>query len=609
MGYKNLRECLEDLKATGRLVEITREVDPHLEAAEIHRRVFQAGGPALWFRNLKGSSFSATSNLFGTKDRMEYIFRDTLPALKHLFAVKANPANAFKHMGKSLGLPLTLLSALPRKVSNGPVLAHRTTVDQLPQIQSWPEDGGAFITLPQVYTEHPERPGLFASNIGMYRVQLSGNDYIPNEEAGLHYQIHRGIGIHHNAAKIRNQPLRVSVFVGGPPAHTLAAVMPLPPILSELVFAGVLGGRRFSYVKQNASVISAEADFCITGTIDPSYTKPEGPFGDHLGYYSLKHPFPVMKVETVHHRTEAIWPFTVVGRPPQEDSFFGEIIHELTGDLIPQEIPGIKSLNAVDAAGVHPLMLAVGQERYVPYQERRPMELLTQANAILGYGQCSLAKYLWIAAVEDDARLHAKDISRFFKHMLERVAWEEDLHFYTNTTMDTLDYSGTDINRGSKVVIAAAGRARRTLSAQIPKNLNLPSGFKQPACPLPGILMLTAPEYKNAREGKKDRRELTKHLENADLEGFPLIVLTDDSGFSAKSLENFLWVAFTRSNPAADIDGIQSFTRDKHWGCRGSLIIDARIKPHHAPPLESNPKIGKKVEALGARGMPLHGWI
>src|SRR5207248_10765310 len=303
-------------------------------------------------------------------------------------------------------------------------------LDRLPQVQCWPSDGGAFITLPVVYTEDPDRPGFSRSNLGMYRVQLSGNQYEINREIGLHYQIHRGIGVHHAAAIRRGEPLRANIFVGGPPALTLAAVMPLPEGLPELAFAGALGGRRVRLVQARQGdmkpglPIAADADFCITGTVDPALQLPEGPFGDHLGYYSLAHPFPVLNVEAVYHREGAIWPFTVVGRPPQEDTGFGQIIHELTGPVIPTVVPGVHAVHAVDAAGVHPLLLAVGSERYVPYAERRkPQELLTCANSILGQGQLSLAKYLFIAAREDDPALDVYDIPAFFRHMLERVDW------------------------------------------------------------------------------------------------------------------------------------------------------------------------------------------
>jgi 4-hydroxy-3-polyprenylbenzoate decarboxylase len=328
-------------------------------------------------------------------------------------------------------------------------------------LKSWPDDGGAFITLPQVYTEDVGRPGLMSSNLGMYRVQLSGKEYQTNQQIGLHYQIHRSIGVHHAKAIAQGEPFRVNIFVGGSPAMTLAAVMPLPEGMSELTFAGALQNRRVKMVRQSGRPsIYAEADFCISGTVDPEKLLPEGPFGDHLGYYSLAHDFPVLNVEKVYHRRDAIWPFTVVGRPPQEDTGFGEIIHEITGPIIPTVLPGVKAIHAVDAAGVHPLLLAIGSERYTPYEaERRPQEILTQANAILGQGQLSLAKYLLIVAHEDQPNLDIENIESFFRHLLERVDWQRDLHFQTRTTMDTLDYSGTGVNQGNRCGRPSSSRA------------------------------------------------------------------------------------------------------------------------------------------------------
>lgn len=599
MGYQNLQQCIIDLERTGQLLRIKEEIDPYLEAAEIQRRVYQAAGPAILYENVKDSRFPMVSNLFGTFERTRFLFRDTIDAVKHLIELKTDPSDFFRHPIRYRDILKPLWSMRPKTVSRGPIQQNEIRIDQLPQLTSWPRDGGAFITLPQVYTEHPLHPGWQRSNLGMYRVQLSGNEYAPNEQIGLHYQIHRSIGAHHAAAIEQGKPLRVNIFVGGTPAMTLGAVMPLPDGLSELMFAGALAGHRIPLLRTPGSPLPvyAQADFCITGTIDPDKTLPEGPFGDHLGYYSLAHDFPVLNIEKVYHRNGAIWPFTTVGRPPQEDTSFGKIIHELTGPVIPTVVPGVHAVHAVDAAGVHPLLLAVGSERYVPYaKKRKPQELLTCANAILGQGQLSLAKYLLIVAKEDNPQLDIENIPEFLKHLLERVDWERDLHFQTNTTIDTLDYSGTGLNAGSKLVIAAAGPKRRELATEISGNLVLPEGCRNPQIALPGVLVVEAAGELSAIS---DHRSATS--------GFPLIVVVDDSRFAAESLNNFLWVTFTRSNPAADVDGIDSLTHNKHWGCRGSLIIDARIKPHHAPPLEEDPAVTRRVDQLAASGGPLHG--
>ncbi len=613
MSYRSLQQCVDDLQSAGQLLRIEEEIDPCLEAAEIHRRVFQAGGPAIYFSRVKDSPFPLASNLFGTMDRVRFIFRDSLDALERLIRLKADPGEALRHPLRSLGAARTAWKMLPKRVRHGPVLDNETSISHLPAQQSWPKDGGAFITLPQVYTEDVDRPGWQHSNLGMYRAQLSGGRYEPNREVGLHYQIHRGIGVHHAAAIRRGEKLRVNIFVGGPPAMTVAAVMPLPEGLSELTFAGALNRRRVRMIHRPSGLpIHADADFCITGFVDSDKLLPEGPFGDHLGYYSLAHDFPVLHVEHVYHRDGAIWPFTVVGRPPQEDTMFGKLIHELTGPIIPTVVPGVRAVHAVDAVGVHPLMLAIGSERYAPYAgPRRPMELLTQANAILGQGQMSLAKYLFIVAADDDPQLDIQDIRAFLAHVLRRVDWRRDLHFQTCTTIDTLDYSGSGLNEGSKVVLAAVGEPKRELPREIPADLRLSEKFHNPRICLPGILAIEGPKYslQNAGPDAAIEEFCQTFSLSAPIGEFPLIVIVDDSEFTARTLENFLWVTFTRSNPATDIYGIESFTDQKHWGCRGSLVIDARIKTHHAPPLVEDPEISKRVDRLAAPGGPLHGVI
>lgn len=609
MAHPSLRDAVADLERHGYLVRIPDEVDPDLEMAEIQRRVYEARGPAILFERVSGSPFPAVCNLFGTMDRCRFLLRDTLARVQRVVELKADPAVAWRHPWRYAGAPLTAWRALPRRVRSGPVLFGRTQIGALPRIRSWPEDGGPFITLPQVYTEDPETPGIMHSNLGMYRIQLAGNAYVPGEEVGLHYQIHRGIGVHHAVAARRGERLKVSIFVGGPPAHSFAAVMPLPEGLTELVFAGMLAGRRFRWSRVQGHVVSTDADFCIVGSIDPTRTKPEGPFGDHLGYYSLAHEFPVLDVEAVYHREDAIWPFTVVGRPPQEDTTFGKMIHELTAPMVPVEIPGLHAMHAVDAAGVHPLMLAVGSERYVPWAERSPRELLTIANAILGFGQASLAKYLLIAAREDDEALEVRDEERFLQHVLARADFRRDLHFQTRTTIDTLDYSGTGLNAGSKVVIAAAGPPRRALCTDVPPDIPWPRGFGPVALVMPGVLVVGArPHEEEPDAGETLGNSLAQagqlHTSETTV---ALIVLVDDPSFAAESLRNFLWVSFTRSNPSHDVHGVGAFVEHKHWGCTGALVIDARRKPHHAPPLIEDPAVTRRVDDLAAPGKPLHG--
>lgn len=610
MAYNSLESCLIDLEKHGHLVRIKEEVDPNLEMAAIQHKVYASSGPALLFENVKGTKFRAASNIFGTLDRSKFIFRDTLKWVERLIQLKNDPASGFQKPLETLGALWNAKHALPLKNPlSSPVLYEKISISELPLIKHWPIDGGAFVTLPQVYTEDIENPGIMHANLGMYRIQLNGNDYTKDEEIGLHYQLHRGIGVHQTKANKMGKPLKVSVFVGGPPSHTVSAVMPLPEGMSEMQFAGILGGRRFRYRYMDGFCVSTDADFVITGEVMPGANKPEGPFGDHLGYYSLTHDFPLMKVHAVYARKNAIWPFTVVGRPPQEDTSFGDLIHEISGGALKEEIPGLREVNAVDAAGVHPLLLAIGQERYTPYAPtKQPAELLTIANHILGTGQLSLAKYLFITSDEKN-EISTRNINAYFKHFLERFNTERDLHFHTNTTIDTLDYSGDALNMGSKLVLAAHGDKIRTLNVEIPESIRTLPNIQDCQLVIPGVVAIQTNPYTNKDDVNRTMDAWNAHWKtNGNDNNKPVfLVWCDDAKMASKNISNFLWVTFTRSNPAMDIYGLDDFFINKHWGCKGPIIIDARIKPHHAPPVEIDPETEKKTEKIFNKGGSLYG--
>ena len=655
MGYRNLQECVRDLERAGRLVRVTEQLCAKLEIPAIQRRIYAAGAPAVLFENVKDSRFPLLANLFGTLDRCEYIFRDAIPLMERIMTLAIDPADLLRRPRLYLQ-PTGLRSLLSARFAKpcfvsprrAPVLRSRTTLSAMPPLVSWPRDGGAYLTLPQVYSEDPAAPGVLNSNLGMYRVQISGNEYEPNREAGLHYQLHRGLGIHHTAAIARGERLPIRIFLGGPPAMTVAAVMPLPEGTSELIFAGLLGRRRVRLTRLSAGTVmgsecstdmgrtdvaalpvSAEADFCIEGSIGPTETKPEGPFGDHLGYYSERHSFPVMRVDRVWHRPDAIFPFTVVGRPPQEDTVFGTFIHRLTAPLITREIRGIRQVHAVDAAGVHPLLLAIGQERYIPFDaERRPRELLTQAHALLGSGQLSLTKYLVLVAAEDNPTLDVYDVPGVFRHLLERIDLRRDLHFVTGTTIDTLDYSGDGLNCGSKLILTAAGPQRRILAMEPTGEIfstPLPSVRKLHVV-MPGVLVAEMPphdahstvaEVTALCDVLRHRLPMEGDISAADTARWMLIVLVDDAASTTATQNDFLWTTFTKSNPATDVTGVgaiydgvecsgangdgngaQPARFHGHWGCHGPLVVDARRKSHHATELVEDPATIRRIHEI-----------
>jgi len=602
--YKSLYECVIDLENHKQLVRLKEPIDPNLEMSLVHQIIFKQNGPAILYEKVHNTKFPAVSNLFGTYERAKFIFRDSFEKVKKLIEIRANPELVKNNPLSYWQVPFIAWKALPKKVHHPLVFNNKISISDLPLIKNWPKDGGAYITLPIVLSYDVDNPSIFKTNLGMYRIQLTGNRYKLNEEIGLHYQIHRGIGIHHKKAIEKQKPFKVSIFVGGPPAHMIAAVMPLPEGLPEVAFAGALANRRFLYSYIDDYFISSEADFCIIGEVQ-NFLLPEGPFGDHLGYYSLKHPFPVLKIKNVYCRNNAIWPFTVVGRPPQEDTIFGKMIHELTESMIPVSLPGVKKVHAVDEAGVHPLLLAIGTERYTPYlpkQDQQPMEILTQANAILGFNQLSLAKYLFIVAEEKETP-NIYDTKKFIGYLLERIDFERDLHFITNTTIDTLDYSGTKLNIGSKVIFAATYPKKRTLSKKLKVDLKRISISNYEFVD-EGILALEIGTYS---ENKQAIERLIAFIENhyQVFKNIGMIVICDNAKECARTYENFLWITFTRSNPATDIYGPFSFYRDKHWGCKNPIIIDARLKPHHAPPLQIDKKVLSNLERFFRKGNSL----
>ncbi len=612
MSYKNLNDCIRDLEKNGMLVRVKEEVDSNLEMAAIHLKIFEKNGPAILFENIKGCKYMAVSNLFGTLDRSKFMFRTTFENVQKMVELRNNPIAAIKQPLKYMSTVIAAIKALPKKASFGSGGFKEIQISDLPLIKHWPMDGGAFVTLPQVYSEDIDKPGIMNSNLGMYRIQLNGNNYQTNKEIGLHYQLHRGIGVHQTKTNKKNIPLKVSIFVGGPPSHSLAAVMPLPEGISELTFAGAIGGRRYRYAYKDGYCISLDADFVITGEVFPNENKPEGPFGDHLGYYSLAHEFPLMRVHKVYAKENAIWPFTVVGRPPQEDTAFGALIHEISGSAIPNEIPGVKEVHAVDAAGVHPLLLAVGSERYTPYlKTKRPSELLTQANRILGTGQLSLAKYLFISG-DETGKLNCHDTNNFFKYVFERIDLTRDLHFQTKTTLDTLDYSGDDINEGSKLVVAAYGEKLRELSIQLPKSVEACDFISKPVVLMHGVIGLMLNKFSTYNIAKDEIKKLCQWItENKnEFSGIVQIVIYDDFEFklNQNNLNDYVWITYTRSNPSNDIYGVDEVIENKHWGCSGPMIIDARKKPHHAPELKILDETKESIKRFFKKGASLEKW-
>ncbi|CAA9258726.1 MAG: UbiD family decarboxylase associated with menaquinone via futalosine [uncultured Chloroflexi bacterium] len=566
MVLSNLRDFLTLLRREGELAEVSAPVDPNLEIAEIHRRVIAAGGPALLFTNVKGSPHAVTTNLFGTARRIELAFgRRPLEFVKQ--AVRAvhellppTPAALWSFRGFGMaGLKVGLT-----KRGSGPVLEAMESparLDQLPAITSWPEDGGPFVTYPLVYTEHPGPDG-HGHNLGMYRMHV-----YDAQTTGMHWQIQKGGGFHYAAAEQQGRALPVTVFLGGPPALILAAVAPLPENVPELLLASLLMGGRIPRVAdpRGGYPLLAEAEFALAGEVAPRVRRAEGPFGDHYGYYSLAHDFPVFQVQRVYHRRDAIYPATVVGKPRQEDFFIGDYLQELLSPLFPLVMPSVRDIWSYGETGFHSLAAAVVHERYA-------REALASAFRILGEGQLSLTKFLLIT----DAQRDLRDFKGTFEHVLARARFETDLFVFDQTAMDTLDYTGTALNRGSKGVLMGLGEPVRELPGafQLPAGAALPQGVSaaRPFCA--GCLVVRGRPY------AEEPRQAERIAGHAAWDGWPMVVLADDAEI-AESSERFLWAAFTRFEPGGDMWPAGRELVRHHVTYRAPIVIDARMKPQY----------------------------
>ena len=575
MPFSDLRQFLDRLTRDGDLVTIEAPVDPYLEAAEIHRRVIAAGGPALLFTNVTGSRFRLATNLFGTARRAELAFGERplqlIRRLVHLAETLLPPTAAKLWSARDVGLEL--LKVGTKRASRGPVTEHveaDVRLDRLPIITSWHEDGGPFITLPLVYTTHPDKPG---HNLGMYRMQV----YDPRT-TGMHWQIGKGGGYHYAVAESRGQSLPATVFLGGPPAMILSAVAPLPENVPELMLASLIAGERLRQVPgYGPHPVLADAEFALIGDVPPGTRKPEGPFGDHYGYYSLQHDYPVFNVRRIAHRADAIYPATVVGKPRQEDFFIGDLLQELLSPLFPLVMPAVEALWSYGETGYHSLAGAIVKQRY-------KREAMASAFRILGEGQLSLTKFLLVT----DRHVNLKDFKSTLEHVLARTNPETDLYVFSNLSMDTLDYTGPQVNEGSKGVWLGLGDPVRELPREF-SSAALPAGVTDVRVFCGGCLVVGAPSY-SVESGAAAR------LANEPLfGGWPLVVVTDEPARAAASSMNFLWTTFTRFEPAADIHPAGREIVRHHISYRGPIVIDARIKPWYPKELSAREDIAARV--------------
>jgi len=573
--HPSLRTFLDLLTRENQLQEIKTEVDPNLELAEIHRRVIDEGGPALLFSRVKGSPYPVVTNLFGTVQRIDMAFgrkpeslvRDLVNIAESILPPK--PAELWQHRG--VGLDLLRLGT--KNTTRSPVtqvVDRPARLDQLPVLTTWQEDGGPFITLPLVYTENPVTK---KHNLGVYRMQV-----FDASSTGLHWQIQKGGGFHYREAERLNQNLPVTVFLGGPPALILAAIAPLPEDVPELVLASLLAGQKLKMSRSplGGHRLAAEAEFALVGHAAPHERRDEGPFGDHYGYYSLRHEYPVFHVDAVFHRRDAIYPATVVGKPRQEDFFIGDYLQRLLSPLFPLVMPSVKDLWTYGETGFHSLCAAVVQERY-------GREALVSGFRILGEGQLSLTKFLLLTDTPQDL----SNFSKLLEHVLERFRPETDLFVFSNVSMDTLDYTSGKVNEGSKAIMLGLGEPIRKLEREYEGTL--PNGVSRAEVFCGGCLVLQGPTY------SEEESLGARVASDPAFKNWPLIVLHDDASV-ARSSPDFLWATWTRFEPAADIYASNTTVHRHHLVYEAPIVIDARTKPGFPDELVVREDISKLVD-------------
>ena len=576
--FGDLRSFLDELRSDGELVEISAPVDANLEAAEIHRRVIAGGGPALLFTNVKGADFPLVTNLFGTARRAELAFGTRplafIKRLVHLAETLLPPTPAKLWGARDIGLDLLRVGT--RRVATGPVREVVTSdvrLDRLPVLTCWPEDGGPFVTLPLVYTQHPEKPG---HNLGMYRMQV-----YDRASTGMHWQIGKGGGFHYARAEARNEPLPLTVFLGGPPSLILSAVAPLPENVPELMLASLVAGERLPQAgapNGHPHLLMANAEFALMGQVAPRVRRPEGPFGDHYGYYSLQHDYPVFDVRQIAHRKDAIYPATVVGKPRQEDFFIGDLLQDLLSPLFPLVMPAVEQLWSYGETGYHSLAGAVVKQRY-------KREAMASAFRILGEGQLSLTKFILLT----DRVVDLKDFRATLEHVLARSNPETDLYVFSNLSMDTLDYTGPVVNEGSKGVWLGLGDPIRDLPRRFDPPVPPPSDVTDVRVYCGGCLVV------GARSFADDRDAPSRIASHPAFQGWPLVVVSDEPARATRSDMNFLWTTFTRFEPAADIHAASQRVVRHHVAYEPPIVIDARMKPWYPKEVTCDPDTAATV--------------
>ena len=469
MSFKNQKEFIAALENAGELKRISLEVDPYLEITEIADRMSKTDGPALLFEKTKNSPYPLLINAFGSYKRMEMALNcnsiDDIGARIETL-IKMQPPTGLLDKIKMLLTLKEVADFMPKKVKKGPCQerildSQSDLLDLLPILFCWPSDGGPFITLPIVITKDPDTG---VQNLGMYRMHK-----YDKSTTGMHWQYNKDGTRHFDKYKNRNQRMEVAVALGGSPAVTYAASAPLPPDIDELMLAGFLNSKPVETVKGHTVdlYVPAESDFVIEGYVDPEEERIEGPFGDHTGFYSAADMYPVFHVTCITCRNDAVYPATIVGKPPMEDCYMAKATERIFLPIIKMILPEIVDIELPMEGVFHNCALVTIDKKY-PAQAKKVI------NALWGLGQFSSTKY--IAVFDKD--LNLRDSSTVLWKLLNNVDSGRDLLF-SQGPLDALDHSASYANFGGKMGIDATRKTKEEgMGREWPEEIEMSDDIK-----------------------------------------------------------------------------------------------------------------------------------
>ncbi len=583
MRFTALREFADYLEKNGELHRVTVEVDPVLEITEIATRALRERKPALLFEKVKGAKYPLIINTMASERRIELALGEAPDALgKQLIAFFENSLPPrLSALAKHPAIFRRFLSSRTSDVMIAPSqeVVENPNLNDLPVIQCWPQDGGRFITLPQVFTHDP-RSGK--RNVGMYRMQV-----YDARTTGMHWQIQKGGGFHYYQSDKMNKPLELAVALGTDPAMLLATIAPLPEGIDEALFAGFLRKRSTQLVggRSISITVPANAEFILEGYVPPKERRSEGPFGDHFGHYSSAAEFPVFHVTAITRRKDPIYPAAVVGIPPMEDKFLGDATQMILGPLAKLLHSEINGMWAYYEAGFHNLLVVSIEERY-------QKEAMKTALGLMGTQQLSLTKCLIAVSHDVDPRN--------FRDVLHAVRDEFDPHYdfilLPKVPLDTLDFTSYTMNLGSKMIIDATKKKKPKSKSHISKKTE--QFIHQMAAHDRRIIEtnLIAETLLLVKVRDDGAAVLRKLLRSAMLDGIKLVAAVSED-VDIHDQESYIWGVFTRFDCERDV----IFTQQKLVGIspiyKGTMGIDATWKNGYPEPLSMDEKIVKLVDS------------